>query len=221
MKYHLIINKVDTVDILKHAWIKADYVALLEKFGYEDSGENPLEEELLELLFLAISDFEPEEAAAIVINYKLSHVLNKNQIDQIAHEMLLDKISEEYADIALHHQLFNINQLLHKAYKGTFPNAKATLVDFEITPNIKVTKEVVLKALNATLAKNNVIVRLFQNALAGKEAFDEAESIVWELKATGAHSYRLTTSEYWMSRDEFTESEFDVKVIEFEADDDD
>jgi len=221
MKYHLIINKVDTVDILKHAWIKADYVALLEKFGYEDSGENPLEEELLELLFLAISDFEPEEAAAIVINYKLSHVLNKNQIDQIAHEMLLDKISEEYADIALHHQLFNINQLLHKAYKGTFPNAKATLVDFEITPNKKVTKEVVLKALNATLAKNNVIVRLFQNALAGKEAFDEAESIVWELKATGAHSYRLTTSEYWMSRDEFTESEFDVKVIEFEADDDD
>ena len=221
MKYHIIINSVKAVDSLENAWSKADYLQLLDKFGFEDSGENTSEKELLELLFMAISDFEPEEAAAIILDYKLSNTLNENQIEQISHEMLLDKISEEYADISLHHELFNINQLLYKAFNGTFPNAKATVVEFEITPNKDVSKDVVLKVLNATLAKSNVIKRLFHDALDGKEAFDEAESIIWDLKSTGETSYVLTTSEYWMSRDEFTEAEYDVKVIEFEEEDED
>ena len=62
---------------------------------------------------------------------------------------------------------------------------------------------------------------MFHDALDGKEAFDEAESIIWDLKSTGDTSYTLTTSEYWISRDEFTEAEYDVKVIEFEEEDED
>lgn len=221
MKYHIIINSVKAVDALQNAWSKADYVSLLDKFGFEDAGENTSEKELLELLFMAISDFEPEEAAAIILDYKLSDKLNENQIEQISHEMLLDKISEEYADISLHHQLYNINQLLHKAYNGTFPSAKATLIEFEISPNKNVNKEVVLKALNATLAPSNVIKRLFNDALEGKEAFDEAENIIWNLKHNGDNSYTITTSEYWISRDEFKDAEFDVTIVEFEEDDED
>ncbi|WP_178984550.1 hypothetical protein [Winogradskyella helgolandensis] len=219
MKYHIIINSVKTVDELKDAWTNEDYIVLLEKFGLEDVSESSTSE-LIELLFMGISDFEPEEAAAILLDYKLSDQLNENQIEQISHEMLLDKISEEYADISLHHQLFNINQLLHKAYNGTFPNAKATVVEFEITPNKDITKEVVLKAFDKTLANNSVIKRLFSNHLAGKEEFNEAESIVWKLTKTDDNSYKLITSEYWMSRDEFNDAEFDVTVIEFEDDED-
>ncbi|WP_179349498.1 hypothetical protein [Winogradskyella pacifica] len=219
MKYHIIINSVKTVDALKDAWTNEDYIVLLEKFGLKESSESSTSE-LLELLFMAISDFEPEEAAAIILDYKLADQLNENQIEQISHEMLLDKISEEYADISLHHQLFNINQLLHKAYNGTFPNAKATVVEFEITPNKDITKEVVLKAFDKTLANNNVIKRLFSNHLAGEEAFDEAESIVWDLISVGENSYTLTTSEYWMSRDEFKDAEFDATVVEFEDEED-
>lgn len=220
MTYHIIINSVKTVEALQNAWSKEDYIQLLEKFGFDDAGDAS-EKELLELLFLAISDFEPHEAAAIVLEYKLSAHLNENQIDQMSHDMLLDKISEEYADISLHHQLYNINQLLYKAYNGTFPSAKATVIEFEITPNEAVDKAIVLKALNVTLAKSNVIKRLFQDALEGKEAFEEAESIIWDLKPTGDSSYLLTTSEYWMSRDEFTKAEFDVNVVPFEEEDED
>lgn len=215
MKYHVIINSVKTVDELKDAWNNADYIALLEKFGL-DGIETSSTSELIELLHMAISDFEPEEAAQIILTYKLSEQLNENQIEQISHEMLLDKISEEYADISLHHQLFNINQLLHKAYNGNFPNAKATIVEFEITPNKEVTKEFVLKALDKTLANSNIIKRLFSDQLAGNEEFEEAESIVWDLKSTGENAYTLTTSEYWMSRDEFKDAEFDVTVVPFE-----
>ncbi len=220
MKYHIIINAVKLVESLNDAWNASDYLQLLNAFGFEDTA-NLKAEEIEEMLFMAISDFEPEEAATIVLKYKLSEFLNDNQIDQISNDMLIDKISEEYADISLHHQLFNINQLLHKAYNGKFPKAKATIVDFEIQPNENITKEIVLKAFNATLTRSNVIKRLFANAIAGNESFDEAESIIWDLKSTGANSYTLTTSEYWMSKDEFEQAEFDAEVVEYEEDEDD
>ena len=220
MKYHIIINSVNAVGELPNAWTNDDYITLLDKFGLEDTG-NSSTAELLELLQMAISDFEPNEAAAIVLEYKLSEQLNENQIEQISHEMLLDKISEEYADISLHHELFNINQLLYKAFNGTFPNAKATVIEFEISPNKNVDKEVILKAFDKTLAGNNVIKRLFSNQLAGKESFEEAEDIIWILTPKGENSYEITTSEYWMSRDEFNDAEFDANVVEFVEEDED
>ena len=220
MKYHIIINSVKAVESLKDAWSKDDYLALLEKFELEGESSSSFKE-LEELLFLAISEYETNEAAAIILEYRLSDYLNENQIDQVSHEMLQDKISEEYPDISLHQELFNINQLLYKAYNGTFPNAKATIIEFEISPDKDVSKEIILKAFDKTLAEGNVIKRLFGNQLAGKEAFDEAESIIWDLTATGNSSYTLTTSEYWMSRDEFKDAEFDVTVVEFEEEDED
>ena len=218
MNYHIIINSVKTVEELDQAWNNADYIELLERFGFPD-GKSSKPEDLKELLFMAISDFEGPEAAAILLTYKLSENLTEGQIDQMSHDMLLDKISEEYKDISLHHQLFSINQLLHKAYNGTFPNAKATIIEFEITPNEDVTKEVVLKVLDKTLANNNIIKRLYSDQLAGKDAFIEAEDIIWELKATGDNSYVITTSEYWISRDEFKDAEFDASIVIFEEED--
>jgi len=217
MKYHIIINSVKTVEELKDAWTNANYIELLDRFGFPDAKDSK-PEELKDLLHMAISDYEPKEAAAILLDYKLSEQLNEGQIDQMSNDMLLDKISEEYSDISLHHELYNINQLLYRAYNGTFPSAKATIVEFEISPDEDITKEVVLKVLDKTLAKNSVIKRLYSNHLAGKEAFDEAEAIVWKLDSNGKGSYTLTTSEYWISRDEFTEAEYDVDVVMFVED---
>lgn len=219
MTYHMIINSVKTVEEFKDAWTNADYIKLLELFGFPDAKDSK-PEELKDLLFMAISDFDGPEAAAILLDYKLSEHLNEGQIGQMSHDMLLDKISEEYSDISLHHELFNINQLLHKAYNGTFPSAKATVIEFEITPNKDVNKEVVLKVLDKTLANNNVIKRLYSDQLAGKEAFLEADNIVWELEATGDNSYTLKTSEYWISRDEFKDAEFDATIALFEEEED-
>ena len=219
MNYHMVINSVKTVEEFKDAWTNADYIELLDRFGFPD-GEKSKPEDLEELLFMAISDFEGPEAAAILLDYKLSEHLTEGQIEQMSHDMILDKISEEYSDISLHHDLFNINQLLFKAYNGTFPSAKATIVEFEITPNQDVSKEVVLKILDKTLANNNIIKRLYADQLEGKEAFDEADDIVWELKNIGGNSYIMTTSEYWISRDEFKDAEFDATIAIFEEEED-
>ena len=224
MKYHVIINNIKSAQELQNAWTTDDYIQLLERFGFDDA-QNSKPEEVLELLFMAISDYEPEEAAAIVLEYKLSDYLNANQIEQISNEMLEDKISEEYADISLHHQLFNINQLLYKAYNGTFPNAKATIIEFEIEHLDKnkkgITEEIVLKCFNATLSGNNVIKRLFSEQLAGKKEFKEAEHIAWQLNHPSDNSYTLITSDYWISKDEFLEAEFDADITEFEEEEND
>jgi len=224
MKYHIIINNIKSAQELQNAWTTEDYIQLLERFGFDDA-QNSKPEEVLELLFMAISDYEPEEAAATVLEYKLSHYLNANQIEQISNEMLEDKISEEYADISLHHQLFNINQLLYKAYNGTFPNAKATIIEFEIEHLDKnkkgITEEIVLKCFNTTLSGNNVIKRLFSEQLAGKKEFKEAEHIAWQLNHLSDNSYSLITSDYWISKDEFLEAEFDADITEFEEEEND
>lgn len=219
MKYHIIINNVNTVDELPESWSNQDLIELLDRFGFPDASKsNPAE--LRELLNMAVSDFEPAEAAAILLEYRLSDELNEGQIEQISHDMLLDKISEEYPVIGLHHQLFNINQLLHKAYNGKFPSAKATIAELNISsedPDAEVvTKEIVLKALQFTLNDSNLIKRLFADHLLGKVKFEEADSIIWDLSDLGDNQYRLTTSEYWMARDEFVEAEFDAEIAVFE-----
>ena len=220
MKYAIKIHKISTVDALPDAWNIEDYKQLLERFDFENAESTDINE-LRELLFMAIADFEPNEAAAIVLDYKLSDDLNENQIEQLSHEMLLDKISEEYPEIGLHKDLFSVNQLLYKAYNGKFFNTEATIVDFEILPlanaETEITKEIVLKCFAQNLDSHNVIIRLFGNQLNATEAFDEANDVIWQLKKN-ADNYRITTSEYWMSKEEFLKDEFEVTVDFFEED---
>ena len=81
---------------------------------------------------MAISGLEPHESAAILLRYKLKEKLGEGQIQNLSHEMTDDNESEGNSDIALHYALFNINQLLYKAFSGIFPKAKATKVAFEL-----------------------------------------------------------------------------------------
>jgi hypothetical protein len=162
---------------------------------------------------MAITDFEPNEAAAILLTYKLSERLNEGQIDQISNDMLLDKVSEEYPEIDLHYDLFNINQLLYKAYNGKFPNAKATKVEFTMIPEDdavnEITKEMVLKAFSNAISGSNVMKRLFEEKMTTDLAFDEAEAVIWELNKTDETNFTLITSEYWLNKEELVLSEFE------------
>ncbi|MFB1040693.1 MAG: hypothetical protein QMC35_09560, partial [Polaribacter sp.] len=78
--------------------------------------------------------------------------------------------------------------LLYKAFNGKFPNTKATIVDFEITPFLHadkiITKEIVLKCFAKNLDTHNIIIRLFGKQLNAEEAFAEANDIIWDLHYT-------------------------------------
>jgi hypothetical protein len=218
MKYAIKIHKISSVNELENAWNLEDYRQLLARFDFPDAKSND-PNELRELLFMAITDFETHEAAAILLDYKLSEHLTEGQIDQLSHEMLLDKVSEEYPVISLHKDLFSINQLLYKAYNGKFHNAIATIVDFEITPlanaEKEISKEIALKCFAKNLDKHSLILRLFGNQLNATESFEEANDVIWELEKKDS-IYRLTTSDYWMSANELMEEEYNCEIDFFE-----
>lgn len=219
MNYQIVIKNIDTVNEIEGYWSDEDFIALLEKFNYPD-GATAEKSSLPELLEMAISDYEPNEAAQIVLHYKLGDQLSEGQINQISNDMLIDKVCEEYPEIHMQGTLFHVNQLLFKAYNGKFPNAKASIVNFSMTPTDgetqKLTAENVLKLLNKGLSERNLIKRLFENQISQNIPFPEAESIVWDLKTDDDINYDLVTSENWINKEDINESEFESTLEEVE-----
>lgn len=134
----------------------------------------------------------------------------------------LDKVCEEYPEIGLHSTLFHINQLLFKAYNGKFPNAKATIITVTIAPlesenEMQLTKENVLKLLSKGLSDSNLIKRLFDHAMNENAPFPEAEDVLWDLTTVDNLNYTITTSEYWLNKEDIIASEFEG-VLEIAVD---
>lgn len=217
MNFTLKIIKLKSVTKIEGFWTIEDYRNLLALFDYPDALGIP-DPELFEMLSLAISDYEPNEAAEVVLKYKLENSLNEGQIHAISHEMLLDKIAEEYPDISMHYPLFNINQLLHDSYNGKFPRTVASVIDFELSfqDKIEITKDLVLRTFSDLLTENCLIKRLFGDQLESSQPFKEAQNIIWELRATGKDSYQLLSSDYWINREDFKNNEFSGSLSEDE-----
>ncbi|WP_462319319.1 hypothetical protein [Marinilabilia sp.] len=215
MQFHVKINDVKTTDELEGAWSLDDYKELMNRFEVPDA-ETVKDGEVKDFLFMAINEFEPREAAAIVLDYKLSDHLTEGQIDNISLEMLSEKMAEKYTEIDLHKALFEVNQLLYKAYNGKFPHIQINVIDLEITSNeedAEINKETVLKSLSQGLSDNNLLLRLFGDQLEGKVPFPEADGIIWELKEKGNGQYEVITSEKWLTKDEVVNTEFDASVM--------
>lgn len=212
MKFNITIKSITTVEEITDYWQNQDFINLLERFDFPDAN-TVKPENLVEMLHMAITDFEPNEAAATVLTYKLSERLNEGQIAQISNDMLLDKVCEEYPEIDLHYDLFNINQLLYKAYNGKFPNAKATVVDFSLVSRDgydgEITKEMVLKSFNNGLSDSNLIKRLFTEQMSTEQEFGEAEAVLWKLNEKDSTDFTITTSEYWLNKVEILAPEFE------------
>lgn len=222
MKVKVTILEVKTVNEFDFYWKNEDYIKLLDEFNFPDADKSK-PEDLVDLLYMAISDFEPDEAARILLNYKLGEELNEGQIQSISHEMLKDKVAEEYREPALHLDLFCINQLLYKAYNGKFPNTEASIIALEIIPTKpseqEINKEILIKALSAGLKDNNLIKRLFEEQLNGNEEFTDAAKTIWKVDHTGQNTYRLVTSNYWIDRDDLFNGEYEAEISFFETED--
>lgn len=218
MKVH--VEKVKTLNEIASYWTHEDYSKLLAEFDFPDA-QNVKKENLKEMLFMAITDFETNEAASILLNYKLGDQLNEGQIDSLSHEMTVDKVAEEYPEPNLHFDLFNINQLLFKAYNGKFPNTEATEVTFSVegndTSDIGTDKEMIAKIFAAGLKDSCLIKRLYSDQLDGEVEFVDAHKFIWTIDNPEKNKYVLLTSKYWVDKDEIAES-YSVSINMFETD---
>ncbi|MBU2646964.1 hypothetical protein KKI24_19810 [bacterium] len=219
MNFTLKIKEIKTISEITGYWTSEDYIHLLENLDFTDV-KNSSPSELRELLEMAISDLEPHESAEILLRYKLRDKLNSGQISNLSHEMEENNESEDNPDIALHYPLFNINQLLRKAYNGRFPDAKATSMEFELRfkgeTEVTVTRELALISISKGLSDKSPLMRLFENQLNGKELFGDAEKVIWEFHHHGQHDYTIITSDYWINKEDMIEHEFSGSIKLFE-----
>jgi hypothetical protein len=218
MKATFSIEKVTGINELPNYWSKQDYLTLLKEFEVSVA-DTISEKECVEYLQMAVSELEPNEAAQIVLTYKLSEFLNENQIEQISNDMLIDKISEEYPEINLHCDLFSVNQLLFKLYNGKFPNTKG--ISIELIAEIDsysspLTKEEILKYLMEMVSERNVIKRLFAEKLVHNTPFEEANDIIWKLENNG-NNYIIYTSEYWIADEEIISNKIETEFVPIDS----
>ncbi len=223
MKCFVKVLDIKTITEIDGVWSNENYIELLEKLDFPDADKVPIEE-LQEMLFMAITDYDPEEAAEILLNYMFADKLTSGQIHNLSHEMIEDSVTEEFADISLHFPLFNINRILYKAFNGKFPNTKASQITLELKfpPNqkLKITKEISLKAICNGLNDQNLIKRIFEDQISGKVEFIEAEHIVWIIEESDDGNISITTSDYWINDEDFISHEFEGNINEYSREED-
>lgn len=222
MNVQVKIINIKTVNEFGFYWTNNDFVQLLDKMNLPDA-DKLKPEELKDLLYMAITDFEPNEAAEIILTYKLEDALTPGQIQTIAHDMTDEKVAEQYADPSFHYDLFNINQLLYKAYNGTFPNTEASIIQIELIAldgkNVDVNKEILTKALYASLSDRSIIKRLYEDQMEGKVAFGDADKILWLYNIKENNTYEIITSRYWIDKEDIQNGEYEATIHFFEEKD--
>ena len=199
--------KFSVITELNNAWTNESYKELLEIMDYGDSSDLS-ESELKEMCLLSLSDNEPEDAAKIVLEYIFKDRLNDGQIQNLSNEMLEENTWEEYADLSLHEEFFNVHQLLYDAYNGKFPHPEAVNFKVKVTANNADDLLIFKKDMEAPLIRllvkgmpdNTLINRLFKDDLMS-ENFKDAQNIIWQLtKVEGQDNtitFEIISSSYW------------------------
>ncbi|WP_124979702.1 hypothetical protein [Nonlabens xiamenensis] len=215
MKYKVRLDNIKSIDEIPDRWTRDDFIQLLEVYELGDPGEAS-DDEVRELLFMAIKEYDPQEAAALLLQFRLGNQLNDGQIEQISNDMLKENVAEHYSDISFHARLFDINVLLYKAYNGKFPHAKASVIHLDIQPHhdssVVIDEAIALRAVAPLIDEHATFKRLFKDQLVGEKAFEEASDIIWYFRALDNHQYELITSDYWINKADFTTDEADVNV---------
>lgn len=144
-------------------------------------------QELRDMCLLSLQDLPPEEAAEVILRLHLGDRLSGGQIQNIAREMLDEKLWEEYADLSLHERLFHVGSLLHETFPRDFPRPDAICVTLNIKPMNEISRDILLHHANESfyvrlvadgIDATSALSRVFDKQLAAR-SFPEAEQIIW------------------------------------------
>ena len=207
--------KFTSIEELPDAWTSEDFSKLLDNMDYGDTA-GMTSAELKEMCWLSLADQEPSDAAEILLNYLFAETLNKGQIENLSHEMIDEKMWEEYADLSTHEKFFNAHQLLYQAFNGTFPKTNAVKFSVKISANPKDlerlesnTEAQLISLLVQGMPENTLINRLFTDQI-GSDDFKEAKDIIWQYKKGNIENdgvvYDIISSSYWFHDFKYVET---------------
>lgn len=202
---------------IEGAWKASDFAALLDEMEFGDTSQMA-DTELREMCIMSLQDQEPDEAAYLVLKHVIGSDLKDSQIRNMSHEMLTEKLWEEYVDPAFHERLFNVGSVLYAALPRAFPKPDAVRVNLKVTAtdtpswqslNPSLTEALIVRILADGMERDAVLHRLYGEQLKGT-SFSNAEEIVWivETQPEGESGLimNVTGSGYWLDALERTKS---------------
>ncbi|GAA4018597.1 hypothetical protein GCM10022408_35500 [Hymenobacter fastidiosus] len=206
----------DSLSELPNSWNNQDYIELLRLMSY-DSPEDIEPAELKAMCLMSLADLEPTEAAQLVLGYLLEDQLNAGQTENLAHNMLTEKLWEENPELGQHQGFFKATQLLYEAYNGKFPRTEAVQFQVQLTAADADSLAVfatqpeapLLRLLAQGMPDNTLLKRLFSEQLAGT-SFPEAKDIIWQLRQVSAADqsilFEVVSSAYWLDDFKYADS---------------
>jgi hypothetical protein len=211
-KYVAQVMEYEEIHEMPGAWMAKDFLGLLDHIEYDDAASIP-PEELKDMACLALTDFEVEEAAIKILEFRFGETLSKGQRQNLAEELKEDRLWEEYSDIEMHEELFNVGCLLNWAFPKHFSTPdivkltiKVIALNKESASNLlKPTTSFLSRLLNDGMEGNNIMARLF-GANIKSNHFPESEHIIWKFEESGSASdansntFTIYTSFNWVAK---------------------
>jgi len=206
----------NTINELPDSWLKSDYLALLSTMDYANPDEIK-DAELKEMCMMSLTDFEPAESAKIILDYVIGDRLTDGQIENLAHEIMTEKLWEEYPVLSLHADFFRATQLLYQSYNGKFPRAEAVQFQVKITgtqtEDLSIFEEnpeaPIVRLLAAGMSDHSLIHRLYADQIEGTN-FEDAKNILWQLKtiekSDSSITYDIVSSSYWLDEIKYADT---------------
>ena len=225
-KIKITLCKKEPILKLPDSWPIEDLKALLKLMDLDLDSVYELNE-VEEMSYMALSEYSPQEAAAIVLTFLLGDYLEEGQINNMSHEMLEQKMWEEYPDVSLHQQIFSANYLLYQAFNGKFPRPSAEKItlklegirDNQILNRLHdQEKEICLEVLLGAFEDNALIYRLYEEQIR-KGELSEPALFIWHRKLIKQNEdlmLELIASTYWLD-DLLDHAEYEMQFENQEA----
>lgn len=220
--YNVELTSYQVLQVLPNSWDNEDYRAILKLLDCSEISAIK-DADLKEMCFMYIADQPPENSANLLLNYIFEDRLNSGQKDQLSHEMQTENMWEEYAELSMHEEFFNIGQLLYMAYNGKFPKPEAAQFSITLTTSnvddFKVfdesTEENLVRTLVQGMPEHTLLKRLFSDKLEEGE-FPEAKNIIWQSvkseEDNGSLKFDIISSQYFFQDLKFV-NDFEATLV--------
>jgi hypothetical protein len=206
--FQVSVQSFETLQEIKGAWTSETLRNALQALDYDGVGEIP-DDELKDMLLMTLQDLEPAEAAEALLGYQFPKELTPGQRKNISHEMVSDKLWEEYSDLSMHEGLFNLATLLHQAFPRKCPKPDAVRVLLRVTAKNSEAKRLLGEPLKEPfmvrlaadgMTDRAILHRLFDEQLEGNQ-FPEASFVIWNFEQLPSDEetvdITITSSGHW------------------------
>lgn len=230
------VQEANTIYDMPDSWDDVDYQNLLALLEIDDV-ETMAGPDLLEVLLMALQDLDVEEAAEVLLAYKLEDSISKGSRQNIIQDLLEGQRPwEQISDITLHARIFAACVLLHKAFPGSVSRPDMMRVVMSLNALSEEAKALfeqppeaafVTRLLADGMDSSSILERLFDEQIAARH-FPEAEGIIWraefsEAADSSAVDLTVYSSVHWLhdieSITDFESSAYNDSVVDEDDDD--